>query len=193
MEGSRREVEVKLRFDSADAARNAIARIGAEPHGGRVFEDNVLFDRVQEPLAPKEQVLRLRRVDERAVLTYKAPVAGEHRHKVRVEYESAVAEPDAVASILAALGFTPRWRYQKFRTVFRTGGVEICLDETPLGCFVELEGAPDEIDRAAKRLGFSPSDYVLGSYRDLHVARARCEGRDSDGDLVFPAPLEDRR
>ena len=39
-----RETEVKLRVASAEAAREALRRIGAVPARERHFEDNVLFD-----------------------------------------------------------------------------------------------------------------------------------------------------
>ena len=126
--------------------------------------------------------LRLRSVDNRAWLTYKAPVSGEHRYKVREEHESGVDDPDAVHRMLIGLGFTPRYRYQKYRTQYGSGELQACLDETPLGCFVELEGEPEAIDRVAAELGFGEDAYIRSSYRELHEAFA---GSSDPGDLVF--------
>ena len=69
-------------------------------------------------------------------------MAGEHRHKVRVEHETPVSDPDALRSILQGVGFEIVYRYQKYRAVYALGVVEAVVDETILGTFIELEGAP---------------------------------------------------
>jgi adenylate cyclase class 2 len=122
------------------------------------------------------------------VLTLKTPVQGEFRHKVRNEDETTVGDAGATAQLLHNLGFTPYWRYQKYRTVYTLGDLAICLDETPIGCFVELEGPPEQIDAAAERLGFTPDQYVRETYRTLHERDAQRRG-DPIGDLLLvPAP-----
>lgn len=184
MSDSNREIEVKLRFDSPENALAKLKVLGAVESTPRLFEDNILFDRAHDPLHRARKVLRLRRVGDRAIVTYKGPVEGDHRHKVRVEHETEVADGDAAERILLALGYEPHWRYQKYRTEFILEQLHICLDETPLGCFVELEGSPDEIDRAAEKLGFSVDDYVTASYRKLLELEAGRQGR-RPWDLVF--------
>jgi adenylate cyclase class 2 len=178
------EIEIKLRYDSANRARGELLRLGARVTRERHFEDNILYDREHEPLASSGKLLRLRRVGDRALLTYKAPTADDSRYKVRLEHESAVDDPEAVARVLEGLGFRPGYRYQKHRTVFELEGLQLCLDETPIGCFVELEGAPEAIDRSAALLGFGVDDYIRQSYRELH---ALTEGRrgQQPGDMVF--------
>jgi adenylate cyclase class 2 len=184
MDSSRREVEVKLPCDSPAGARRRLEALGARLVRDRVFEDNVLFERKVEPLKPARKLLRLRRDGGRALLTFKAPVEGDHAHKVRLEDESDVADPDAVERILAGLGFSPHYRYQKYRTLFELDGLEICLDETPLGCFIELEGAPEAIDRVAAALGCGPDRYVLDSYVELHEQWVAERGLPPE-DMVF--------
>jgi adenylate cyclase class 2 len=120
-----------------------------------------------DPLLPSKRLLRLRRTGPRAVLTYKRQLGGDLRYKVCEEHETEIADPDALEQVLRALGFRPAYRYQKYRTELRLDDVEISLDETPLGCFVELEGERAAIDRAAARLGFTPEAYVRATYREL--------------------------
>jgi len=181
-----KEVEIKLSFDSAATARRLLESSGARVVMARTFEDNVLYDRESSPLKNAEKMLRLRRVGPQSVLTYKAPVAGERspqRHKVRIEHETQVGDARAVELMLDGLDFKPAYRYQKYRTKYELDGLEACLDETPIGCFVELEGAPDVIDRVAERLGFSRDQYICTSYRELHEESA---GRTGEiGDMVF--------
>ena len=191
MSDSNQEIEVKLRFDDPENAVARLRSLGAIESTPRLFEDNILFDRAHDPLHRAHQALRLRRVGDRAVVTYKGPVEGNHRHKVRIEHETDVTDGAAAERILLSLGYEPHWRYQKYRTEFALGPLRICLDETPLGCFVELEGRPDEIDRAAEKLGFVVGDYVTASYRKLLELEAGRQGR-RPWDLVFPAEDETR-
>lgn len=185
MDGSGRETEIKLRFGSVAEARGRLEPLGLKLVEERAFEDNVLFDRKQDPLAPAGKLLRLRRYGNRALLTYKAPAPASSRYKVRMEEETDVAEPRAFERILAGLGFSPVYRYQKHRTVYALGTLQICLDETPLGCFVELEGAPQAIDDTAARLGFGLNDYIVDSYRELHLRAAQSRGEKA-GDMLMP-------
>lgn len=184
MSAAHREIEIKLPFDCAAEARERLSGLGARLLRDREFEDNILFDREADPLSKDRKALRLRRVGERAVLTFKAPVPGEHRYKVRAEDETEVADAHATERILRAIGLYPAWRYQKYRTVFDLEGLHVCLDETPLGCFVELEGAPDAIDRVAAALGFSAEEYIRDSYRALEERRAAARGEEP-GDLIY--------
>jgi adenylate cyclase, class 2 len=186
MAKSSRENEIKLAFPSPALAIATLLQAGARQTGGRDFEDNVLFDLPGRPLSQRGRLLRLRRVGERAVLTFKAPVEGDHRHKVKTEHETAVADPDATLRILSGLGFEPVYRYQKFRSTFRLGEVEAVVDETPLGTFVELEGSPEEVDRAATAIGATPAQYIVATYRELHERDAATRGVPV-GDLLMPA------
>jgi hypothetical protein len=58
------------------------------------------------------------------------------------------------------------------------------MDETPIGTFVELEGPPLAIDRAAQELGYSRRDYVLKNYLVLYVEDCRRQGREPK-DMLF--------
>ncbi|MCP3981226.1 MAG: class IV adenylate cyclase [bacterium] len=183
MNRSRREIEVKLRFDRAEDARARLIGIGAALRAEREFEDNTLFDRERQ-LESVQQLLRVRRRGGRAWLTFKAKIDGEHRHSVRREEETSIEDAEAMWHILEAIGYSPWYRYQKYRTKFEIDGLKIALDETPLGCFVELEGEPETIDRVAGQLGFDAERYVRESYRELHVLKAQADGGEV-GDLVF--------
>ena len=59
-------------------------------------------------------------------------------------------------------------------------GQEIEIDETPIGCFLEIEGDPDGITAVAAELGYRPADYVAESYVGLFLASG------GKGDMVFP-------
>ena len=88
------------------------------------------------------------------------------------------------------MGLEKVYRYQKYRSYYgwtdreRSDELNISLDETPIGVYMELEGPMDLIDRAAERMGYAQSDYILENYRSLHRAYLRERGLE-DGDLVF--------
>jgi adenylate cyclase class 2 len=184
MSGSNREIEVKLRFGTADEARERLSVLAPVERTPRTFEDNVLYEDPRRSLKPTGRLLRLRRWGDRYVLTFKRKIAGEYRHKVREEIETDVADADALDRLLRGLEFEPVYRYQKYRTLYRAGELELCLDETPVGCFVELEGPGDAIDAAAGKLGFEPGDYIRHTYRELHEQDAEARGVPV-GDMVF--------
>jgi adenylate cyclase class 2 len=165
------EREVKLRFESADAARQAIVRMGAAPLRARRLQDDRLLDDAAASLQQRGCALRLRQDGTNAHLTFKGPVIPDAM-KVREEWESAVDQGDIVLRILGEMGFTPRFRYQKYREEFSIddlGDLVVALDETPVGVYVELEGQEAHIAVAADRLGRTPADYVLSSYRTLFL------------------------
>lgn len=85
-------------------------------------------------------------------------------------------------AVLRGLGLEPRFRYQKYREAWSHEGLEIVVDETPIGCFLELEGEPEAIHRVAEALGYGRDDYVLESYVTLFVAGG------GTGDMVFAEP-----
>ena len=182
---SRRETEVKLAFPAPGPAIQALVAIGAREVHARAFEDNVLFDLPGRSLTRSGRLVRVRRYGAEAVLTFKGPVLGEHRHKVRTEYETVVVDPEAMRRILEGAGFEKVYRYQKFRTLFRIDGVEAAVDETPLGTYVELEGEPDEIDRVASALGCEPTRYLRETYREIQEREAARRGLPT-GDLLMP-------
>ena len=190
MAKSSRENEIKLAFPSPEAAVRKLLEVGARADRARAFEDNVLYDFDDRTLRKSDRLLRLRRARDSALLTFKGPVAGEHRHKVKTEHETEVADPDALGRILRGLGLGPVYRYQKYRTTFQLNEVEASVDETPLGTFVELEGSPDEVDRAAASLGASAADFIRSTYRDLQERDAEVRGIIA-GDLLMPPPGTD--
>ena len=164
------ENEIKLPVrDSPDAARLRIEALGYRLHRARTLESDQLFDDLNGELKSSDCILRLRRVGDAAILTYKGP-AQRTRHKSREEIETDVADPAALVLVLDRLGYHPGFRYEKYRTMFRRAdetGV-ITLDETPIGTFIELEGPAEWVDRTAAQLGYSAADYLTVSYAFLY-------------------------
>jgi adenylate cyclase class 2 len=162
------EREIKLRFSSAQDAREAVLSLGAAPVRGRRFQDDALFDNEREELRQRRCALRLRREDARSYLTFKGPVQPGPM-KLREELETAVSDADVLQRVLEHLGLRVWFRYQKYREEFSFDGVVVAIDETPIGTFVELEGTEAGITAAAAGLRRTTADYILESYCGLFM------------------------
>jgi adenylate cyclase class 2 len=103
-------------------------------------------------------------VGNKAFLTFKGPHQKSRKFKVREEFETEVKNPKHMQKILSALGFRVVFRYQKYRTVYRKKKLIICIDETPVGHFLELEGERSDIVRFAKSLGFTKPEFIKTDY-----------------------------
>lgn len=181
-----KETEIKLRVASVAAMRRRLRGLGFERTTPRLFERNLLFDRMDQSLRKLGRVLRVRSKGRQGWLTWKAPVVPQGRHKVREELEVEIRPGERMLEILGRLGFFPVFEYQKYRTEYRQcerKGLAL-LDETPIGDFLELEGAPQWIDEVAAQLGFTPSDYVLASYVALYFAECEKRGQQAEN-MVF--------
>jgi adenylate cyclase class 2 len=183
------EIEIKLRIKEIPKILRKIRSLSVQSRP-RVQEQNTLYDTPQSHLRRRDMLLRLRietpaphktrsTRHERVILTAKAPPqqpANQHppRYKIRAEREQIVPKTSRQwAAALVSLGFRPTFRYDKFRTTFRLPNLHVDLDETPAGTFLELEGKPRAIDRAAAALGFSKQAYLRSTYWDLYAADCR--------------------
>jgi len=162
------EREIKLRFDSADEARDAILAAGATPLRGRRLQEDCLLDTADGMLQRRRCVLRVRMEGGKSRLTFKGPVQASIM-KVREELETIVGDGDVLLQVLGYLGFEAWFRYQKYREEFAKDDVIAAIDETPVGVFVELEGGEHGIMAMADAMGRCPADYLLDSYRGLFL------------------------
>src|SRR6185436_16198582 len=151
------EREVKLRFESAEAARVAVMATGATPVHGRRLQDDSLLDTTAEELRGRRSALRVRVDGGRSLLTFKGPVQPA-RVKVREELETVVGDGHLLLRVLEELGFHVWFRYQKYREEFAVDDCIVAVDETPVGVFVEIEGGERGIAEVAQALGRRPDD-----------------------------------
>jgi len=180
------EIEVKIRIADPAAARRAILRAGGVETRARHFEENRIFDTAAGDLVERSVLLRLRETGDGAgVLTWKEKVETDLKAKVRRELETKVSSPPVLATILERAGFRTIYRYQKYRTVFALGDATVDLDETPMGCFLEIEAAAPILATAAARLGFGEDDFLVEDYRTLYREWLQAQGRPF-ADMIFP-------
>jgi predicted adenylyl cyclase CyaB len=111
--------------------------------------------------------LRLRRVNGRAILTFKQRRPSTSAIKYQDEHEAVVANADAVAAILRELNFRPGLIYEKRRTRWQVGKAKVVIDELPFGLFMEIEASVKEIKRVEKLLGAEKLPAVMETYPSL--------------------------
>ena len=160
------ETEVKLRIPSTEALLTLLAALSFLPVEPMQDEESILWDRAGELFA-QDSALRLRRYGGKSLLTWKGPLRPDPKLKIRPEIQTVVLDHEAMAGILAALGYHPVLRMTKRRATFRREGLEACLDETPFGSYLELEGDPQAIRLAMEHLGLNASHIEPRSYATL--------------------------
>ena len=168
-----REVEIKFRIDDIEALTVSLQIAGFHLVTPRTHEMNTLFDHGNE-LRRRGALLRLREYGPRWTLTYKDRSGKQSgRHKSRREIETKVENGDAMGRIIEAVGFSPSFRYEKFRSEWADTNGHVVIDETPIGNFGEIEGQAKWIDATAKRLNISVKSYLKESYAELFIAWKR--------------------
>jgi adenylate cyclase class 2 len=168
------EVEVKFSIGDIEALTASLQTAGFHLITARTHEMNTLYDQPGGKLRRRGALLRLREYGPRWILTYKdksGPQSG--RHKSRREIETQVENGEATARMIEAIGFSPSFRYEKFRSEWSDSNGHVVIDETPIGNFGEIEGQPKWIDATARRLNISVKSYLKESYAELFAAWKR--------------------
>jgi adenylate cyclase class 2 len=161
-----REIEIKFQVRELRGLAKALQAAGFRLLTRRTHEMNTLYDLPGGVLRGRKELLRLRKYGAEWTLTHKS--GGKRaRHSSRVELETGVADGKKMDLILRALGYAPSFRYEKFRAEWTDGKGAVVVDETPIGNFCEIEGAPRWIDATAKKLGVKAGDYITKNYAGM--------------------------
>ena len=151
------EVELKSVVDDVERRRANVERAGATlVYAGRLEDRR--WDTPDRALFAKDHVLRVRtyRTDAgaRAQLDWKGPTRREGGYKLRDELETAVGDPDALGDILSALGYEVSIAIDREIVQYDLAGTMIRFERYPrMDDLVEVEGEPEEIERAIGILG----------------------------------------
>jgi len=162
------EIEIKFRVRDLRALNRRLQALGFRLVTRRTHEMNILYDLPGEVLRKRRQLLRLRQYGSQWTLTHKRGTTRGH-HSSRVELETSVRDGKQMDAILGALGYSPSFRYEKFRAEWADGKGQVVVDETPIGNFCEIEGPPRWIDATAKKLGVKSTVYITKNYASLFL------------------------
>ncbi len=175
------ETEAKIRVADHQALREQLTQLGAKCQAERL-EIDIFFDTAQGELLKGDRALRLRRVGDEQVLTYKGPPE-QSKYKQRQEIQTSVADGDAVRSLLGELGFTQSLVFEKRRQSWLLDDCRVELDTLPLlGAFVEVEGPCEgAIGQVLSKLGLDKADLIATPYPILlrdHLKRTGNNSRE---------------
>lgn len=169
------EIEKKYRLtrERLEPLRLRLKESGAED-AGEEFEENTIY--TGPGLDARSRVLRLRRVQGRALFTYKERDPSPSAVKRQREEETEVSDADALAAILEALGYRAALVYEKRRATWRLDGTEVVIDELPFGLFLEIEGDEPAILSAEKLLGLQDAEAEHAPYPELTMRHGTKKG-----------------
>jgi adenylate cyclase class 2 len=179
------EIEIKFRVDDLQALARKLRAAGFRVTTRRTHEMNTLYDLPGGVLRARKELLRLRQYGQKWTLTHKSKKETA-RHSSREELETSVGDGKQMDAVLHALGYSPSFRYEKFRAEWTDGKGQVVVDETPIGNFCEIEGAPRWIDATAKKLGVAESDYITTNYAGL-FAQWKTETNSDAEEMTFQA------
>lgn len=161
------EIEVKIKIRDLAPFREKLHQAGASLDKERTYEETTLYDFPSQTLFKKREAVRLRKMGKKAYFAFKGAPQKSRRFKVREEHETEVKNAGQAENILRSLGLKPVFSYKKYRTVYRKGRLKICLDETPVGNYCEMEGGRSDITKFAKALGVSSKELIKADYVQL--------------------------
>jgi adenylate cyclase, class 2 len=175
------EIELKFPVPDPESLQSRLPELGFHLVTPRTFEHNTLYDTPNRDLRARRQILRIRQYGTLCTVTHKRQPDEQDpvdttRYKIRVETETIVAEPEALAEIFQQLGYGPAFIYEKYRTEWSHAAepssditAHLVIDETPIGTYAELEGPTAWIDQTLSDLNIDPATCLTDSYGKLFL------------------------
>ena len=171
------EIEKKYRLtgEQKQFVLSALADVSAE-YVGEDSEENTIYG---GGVLDDGAVLRVRKTQNKTILTFKKTIQNDFNIKQRTEHETEISDADEIVKIIENLGFMPRLVYEKRRKTWHFRQVEIVLDELPFGEFMEIEGSVMAIAEAEIFLGIEDYTTEHATYPHLTMKHGK-----RNGDLV---------
>jgi predicted adenylyl cyclase CyaB len=166
------EVELKSVVDNLDMRRRQVEAAGGVLRFAGRLEDR-RFDTPQRELRTRDHVLRLRvRRSEgdntRATVDWKGPTTQADGYKVREEVAVSVDDAAALATVLARLGYDVTEAIDRDVWEYQLHGATIRFERYPrMDLLVEVEGAPDAIERAVAATGLPRAGFTAERLSDF--------------------------
>ncbi|MFA6888131.1 MAG: class IV adenylate cyclase [Candidatus Woesearchaeota archaeon] len=172
------ETEVKIKIDAVEPIKQKLLGMKAELYKKRALQTDLYFG--NKKLRKNGQTLKIR---DNAIFTYKGPAEKKKNIRSNEEIEIMIDNAAYLQLLLEKLGYVQYWKKERYRESYLINMTQICIDETPMGNFIEIEGKKENILDIAKRLGFSQKDFSADGYGKIwreYAKKNKCKG-----DMVF--------
>ena len=173
-----REMEVKSAVDDLDACMSRVRAAGGVLVMQGRLEDS-RYDTTERALNERDEVLRVRAFRglpaNEVTLDWKGPTSDEGGYKTREEISTGVLEAEALTTILKHLGYVCTMAIHREITQFEISGATVRFEQYPrMDHLVEVEGAPEAIERAIEIIGLPRNGFTtdrLGTFVSRFEAR----------------------
>jgi len=172
------ETEVKIKINAVEPIKQKLLEMKAELYKKRALQTDIYLDNGR--LRKKDQTLKIR---DNAIFTYKGPSQKKNNIRSNEEIEIMIDNAAHLQLLLERLGYKQYWKKERYRESYLVNMTQICIDETPMGNFIEIEGKKENIVDIAKQLGFSQKNFIADGYGKLWREFAKQNKR--KGDMVF--------
>ncbi len=130
------------------------------------------WDTYDRAMAARDHVLRVRVYrgdgEARASLDWKGPTQRDGTYKLREELATSVTDPDALSEILTQLGYEISIAIDREIVQYDLGGAMIRFERYPrMDDLVEVEGTPEQIERAIAVLGLERGGFTTDRLPDF--------------------------
>jgi len=162
-----KEIEVKILEINVEKTEKKLKEMGAE----KVFDGkliNIYFDFPDKRLEKEGKVLRLRKKDDKVILTFKKLIT-QKEAKIMDEYEVEVKDFGLIKEIFEGIELLPIYEFIKHRKTYELNQTHFEIDKYPeIPPFLEIE-APDlqKVYEMIPNLGFSKEDVNSYSIKDV--------------------------
>ena len=152
-----KSIEIELKFKTSDEDILRIKNNSDVIFLEEVHQKTVMFDNADKMMEHTDGRIRLRQQGNNASLSYKRPLPSVGNEKKEVEIETEVGNFEVMSNILRMMGYAPSTSYEKYTALLKLKNkpdIHIEIQKYPFETFLEIEGDKEEIEKAAKQLGF---------------------------------------
>ncbi|MGA2384336.1 MAG: CYTH domain-containing protein [Gemmatimonadales bacterium] len=168
-----RELELKAVVGDAAALAARLAGAGTTCTFRGVMRDR-RYDLPDRSLMARDEVLRVRTFEPaglgtaRAELTWKGPTQRTDGYKEREELQFDVGDAAAAGEVIARLGFEVSDAIDRCVAYHEVAGAVVRIEWYPrMDVLVEVEGAPEKIERAVAATGLARTDFTADRLLDF--------------------------
>lgn len=167
-EHSQIEEEIKIQVSDISSILNKVRKIAK--YSRTLYIRDIIYG------TEDKKKIRLRIQDNfefqslNAIYKYKVSIQDGIKKEIEEIIYKGNSKDEALAMISLQGTFKEENSYEKTRHIFLDENhTEITIDIYPYGCWMEIEGKPQDIHKAAASLGCTPKDYITSGADDLYL------------------------